>query len=196
MPSPQVQPDIQAPAQRVRWGRIAAFVVLVVGLVVAGRLSGLTAELSTERVRTTMMAAGVWGPILFVLAFCLGELVHVPGTVFVAAAVVAYGRVGGGALALVGAIISVSASFVVVRWVGGKPLGAIRWRFMHRILAYLEGHPVRTVLILRLVLWMAPELNYALALSNVGYRPYLVGSALGLVAPIGGTVLLFDYFFN
>ena len=55
---------------------------------------------------------------------------------------------------------------------------------------------MRTVLLLRLVLWMAPELNYALALSNVGYRPYLVGSALGLVAPIGGTVLLFDYFFN
>ena len=184
------------PAEKIRWGRLAALAALVVGLVVVGRVTGLTAWLSTERIRTGMESAGVWGPIVFVAAFAVGELVHVPGMVFVAAAVVAYGRVGGGALALAGAIVSLCVSFVVVRGVGGKPLGAIRWRFVQRILGHLEGHPVRTIALLRLVLWMAPQLNYALALSSVRFRSYLVGSVLGLVAPITLVALLFDRLFN
>jgi uncharacterized membrane protein YdjX (TVP38/TMEM64 family) len=39
---------------------------------------------------------------------------------------------------------------------------------------------------------MAPPLNYALALSNVRFRSYLLGTALGLLAPITGLVLLSD----
>jgi uncharacterized membrane protein YdjX (TVP38/TMEM64 family) len=87
-------------------------------------------------------------------------------------------------------------SFFIVRGVGGKPLGAVRWRFVRRILAQLDAHPLRTVIILRSILWMAPQLNYALALSNVRFRDYLVGSALGLILPLAGMVLLFDRIFN
>jgi len=180
----------------VRWKRLAALAVLVVGLVMVGRLTGLTAYLSIERIRAAMAAAGAWGPVLFLAAFCIGELVHVPGIVFVGASVVVYGRMNGGALALVGAIVSLSVSFVVVRAVGGKPLGAIRWGFARRILAHLDGHPVRTIALLRLVLWMTPQLNYALELSNVKYRSYLVGSTVGLVLPIVAIALLVDRLFN
>jgi hypothetical protein len=63
-----------------------------------------------------------------------------------------------------------------------------------RILSHLDGHPVRTIFLLRLLLWMAPQLNYALALSNVRFRSYLLGTALGLLAPIAGLVLLSDRF--
>jgi uncharacterized membrane protein YdjX (TVP38/TMEM64 family) len=182
--------------ERVRWGRIVALAALVLGLVVVGRLTGMTAYLSPPRIRAALGAAGLWGPVLFVAAFCAGELVHVPGTVFVAASVVCYGRLGGSILALVGALVSLSVSFVVVRAVGGKPLAAIRWRFVRRMLEHLEGRPVRTIALLRLVLWMAPQLNYALALSSVRFRSYVVGSALGLAAPITVIALLFDRLFN
>jgi uncharacterized membrane protein YdjX (TVP38/TMEM64 family) len=191
-----IAPNRDLDAAPVRWWRIAALAALVVGLVVIGRATGATAYLSTERIRSALTSAGSFGPLLFLLVFAVGELVHVPGMVFVAASVIAYGRVGGGALALVGAIVSVSVSFFVVRAAFGKPLGAIRWRFARRILAQLDGHPVRTIVVLRLILWMTPQLNYALALSNVRYRSYLIGSAVGLVAPIVGIALLFDRFFN
>ncbi len=178
----------------VRWWRLAALAALAVGLIVIGKTTGLSAYFSTERIRTVTNAAGLWGPIVFVLFFCVGELVNVPGVVFVAAAVVAYGRTGGGALAFVGALAAVSVSFVIVRRIGGKPLAAIRWPLARRILLRLEQRPVRTILLLRLLLWMAPQLNYALALSNVHFRSYLVGTALGLLAPIAGLVLLSDKF--
>jgi uncharacterized membrane protein YdjX (TVP38/TMEM64 family) len=41
---------------------------------------------------------------------------------------------------------------------------------------------------------MGPQLNYALALSSVRFRTYLLGTALGLLAPITGLVLLSDQF--
>jgi uncharacterized membrane protein YdjX (TVP38/TMEM64 family) len=63
---------------------------------------------------------------------------------------------------------------------------------MSRLLSRLDERPVLTVVLLRLFLWMAPQLNYALALSNIRFRSYFVGTALGLVAPIAGIVLLSD----
>jgi uncharacterized membrane protein YdjX (TVP38/TMEM64 family) len=196
-------PDDAAPApppapapSPVKWWRIGALVVLTVGLLVLGKVTGLTAYLTTERIRTLVVTAGWWGVVLLIALFCVGELVHVPGFVFVAAAVIAYGRLGGGLLGYVGALCSVSVSFFIVRGVGGKPLGAIRWRFVQRILGQLDTHPVRTVTILRSILWLAPQLNYALALSNVRYRDYFIGSALGLALPVTGMVLLFDRIFN
>ena len=188
-------PPAPAPSP-VKWWRLVALVVLIVSLLVLGKVTGLTAYLTTERIRTLVQSAGWWGALLLIALFCVGELVHIPGFVFVAAAVIAYGRLGGGALGYVGALCSVSVSFFIVRGVGGKPLGAIKWRFVQRILAQLDEHPVRTVTILRSILWMAPQLNYALALSRVRYRDYLIGSALGLALPVAGMVLLMDKLFN
>ena len=184
---PEVDPDA-----RRRWIRLTALGALVIGLFVAAKVSGLTAHLKTEEIRAWMASAGWWGPIGYLGAFSVGELVHVPGWVFVLAAVVSYGRVAGGALAFVGAILSLSVSFAIVRGVGGKPLGAIRWPFVRRMLAQLDAHPVRTIIILRTVLWLTPQLNYVLALSTVRWRHYLIGSILGLIAPMVALAFLLD----
>jgi uncharacterized membrane protein YdjX (TVP38/TMEM64 family) len=178
--------------QGLRWRRLVVLAALTVALLVAGKSSGASAYFATERLRGVTHAAGAWGPLVFVLAFCVGELVHVPGVVFVAASVLAYGRAGGGALAFAGALIAVSVSFAIVRGIGGSPLAAIRSPLARRVLSRLDERPVRTILVLRLLLWMAPQLNYALALSNVRFRSYFLGTALGLVAPITGLVLLSD----
>ena len=47
----------------------------------------------------------------------------------------------------------------------------------------IEINEGRTVAILRAILAMAPPLNYALALTGVSLRDYVIGSAIGL-API------------
>ena len=119
-----------------------------------------------------------------------------PGAVFVAAAAVAYGPSGGGVLAFAGAVAAVSVSFVVVRTIGGKPLAVVRSSRARQILSQLDRRPVRTVFLLRLLFWMAPPINYALALSGVRFRSYLIGTALGLPAPIAGIVLLSDRLLN
>jgi len=194
MQDPPLAPEGPQPGGRPRWLRLSLLVLLTAGLLGLSKVTGLGAHLRPEEIHARMAAAGWWGPLLYIVAFAVGELVHVPGWVFVAAAVVAYGRATGAALALAGALVSISVTFAVVRGVGGKPLGAIRWRWVARMLAHLDEHPVRTIILLRLVLWLTPQLNYVLALSHVRYRSYLVGSAVGLVAPVIILSLLVDHF--
>src|SRR5262249_35198191 len=63
----------------VRWWRLALLASLVVVALLVARATGLNGYLSAERIRTVTAAAGLWGPLVFVLLFCAGELLHVPG---------------------------------------------------------------------------------------------------------------------
>jgi uncharacterized membrane protein YdjX (TVP38/TMEM64 family) len=117
----------------------------------------------------------------------------VPGLVFVAAAVLVWGRIAGAALAYGGALVAVSFSFAVVRAIGGQPLGELKQKWVRATLAQLDKRPIRTVALLRLVLWIAPALNYALALSPIRYREYVIGSAIGLVLPVGTAAAFLEF---
>ena len=68
---------------------------------------------------------------------------------------------------------------------------AVRAR-MRKWMGRLETQPIRTIALLRLFLLFSPPLNYALALSRVRFRDYLLGSALGLLPPTVLAVVLFD----
>lgn len=173
--------------------RLGALVALLVGLYLVGHVTGVTRDLSVERVKAHVEEAGALGFLLFLVVFSLGELVHVPGLVFVAAGILVYGRLWGGMAGFVGALCSLCVSFIIVRTVGGQPLNELKTGRMRRLLDRLEARPVRTVFVLRMLLWMAPPLNYALAMSGVSFRHYVVGSALGLVLPIAGAAVLFDW---
>jgi len=116
----------------------------------------------------------------------------VPGAAFLIGARVAYGPGMGFVWAYLGALAAITLSFVIVRAVGGQALGEIRWAPMRKALAKLDERPVRTVVILRSVLMLAPPLNYALAMSRVRFRDYFTGSAIGLAAPVALWVFLSD----
>ena len=60
-------------------------------------------------------------------------------------------------------------------------------------LAQLHLHPIRNVLLLRTVFQTLAALNYALAMSGIGFRKYMVATLLGLPLPIAIYCLLFDY---
>ncbi|MCB9649898.1 MAG: TVP38/TMEM64 family protein [Deltaproteobacteria bacterium] len=159
---------------------------------VAALASGVADDVDPERVRAAIVAAGPWGVALFVAMFVVGELIHIPGMVFVLAGVLTYGRSMGFLVALLGAVASVAFSFWLVRTFGGQALTHIRFKLLQRMLGKLDARPVQTVFVLRSIFWIAPALNYALAMSRVRFRDYLVGSTLGLVLPILGVTLLFE----
>lgn len=176
--------------------RLVVLAALVVAVVVVRHTTRFGAALSAAHLRELVQHAGAAGIGVFLLAFACGELLHVPGLVFVATAVMAWGRLAGGALAYLGALIAVSLAFAVVRTVGGQPLGELKQPRVRAILARLEEQPIRTVAVLRLLLWLAPALTYALALSRVKYRHYVAGSAIGLALPVAAAAALFEVYFR
>jgi uncharacterized membrane protein YdjX (TVP38/TMEM64 family) len=178
-----------------RWLRLGALAVVIVALGVIAERTGLVAQLSQERVRATVEQLGPLGALVFVALFVVGELVHVPGFVFVGAAILAYGRLLGGVLGYVGALAAVAVTFLVVRAIGGQALASIEQPRVRAWLSRVDDRPVLVIAGLRTVLIMTPALTYALALTRVRFRDYMVGSALGLVLPIAAMAILFDWLF-
>ena len=59
--------------------------------------------------------------------------------------------------------------------------------------AKLDEHPVSTVAVLRLCFFLAPAINYMLALSSVSYRDFIAGTIVGLVVPLTVAVFFIDH---
>jgi uncharacterized membrane protein YdjX (TVP38/TMEM64 family) len=186
-------PQEETPNYAVRLALLAGVLVAVFAV---GRYFGVTENVNAQSIREFVHGAGAWGWALYMAVFAGGEFVHVPGMVFVVAGILLYGKVLGFGLAWLASVVSVGFSFVVVRRIGGTPLGTVDKPWLKRILSHLDDRPIRTVALLRLMLWLAPPLNYALALTKVRFRDYLIGSALGLIAPVAGVAILFDWLFN
>jgi uncharacterized membrane protein YdjX (TVP38/TMEM64 family) len=184
------------PTEQKRSGKLRLILVLVlfVGLYALSRFMGFT-DWDPESIRSQVQGAGLWGFFLYAAVFAGGEFLHIPGMVFVAAGILAYGRLLGFALAFLASVISVCFSFAVVRAIGGRALTEIERPFLKRVLQKLDERPIRVVLVLRMLLWLAPALNYTLAMTDLRFRDYLIGSALGLVIPVGGATLFFDWMF-
>lgn len=186
----------QAPAaggmSRRAWARLGALALILIGLYVVGSASGLSAQLTPQLLSAQMRAAGWWGVLLFIAAFSVGNLMQVPGMVFLAASIFVYGRAEGAIVGFGAAQVALAVNFWIIRLVGGTPLGVIKQPLMRRLLDQVDERPVRATMALRTIFWMAPPLNMALALSPMRFRDYALGSALGLVVPVALGALAFD----
>jgi len=153
---------------------------------------GLRDHFNLAFVRQLILEHRIGGLMLFVLLFSLGNLIQIPGWVFLAAAVLALGRVWGGAVTYVAAVTSCVFTFVTIRAIGGDALRLLKNRVAVRLLRELDAHPIASVALLRILFQTVPALNYALAMSGIRFRTYLVGTLLGLPLPIAVYCIFFD----
>jgi uncharacterized membrane protein YdjX (TVP38/TMEM64 family) len=179
-------------AKRNKILRLVGVVAFLAGLVVIGKLTGFSDRVTVESLRGWMADAGAWGVLVFVVVFVAGELIQIPGLIFVAVAVLSYGRLEGAVLSHLTAVLSVCISFALARFMGGKALAGIELPWVGRVMENLKDRPIQTVAILRATLVLAPPVNYALGLSSIKFRDYLIGSVVGLIPPILIFVTLFD----
>ena len=174
--------------------RRLALVLLFLGLLLlAVQWSGLRQDFSVVSLRLTLAQSRWEGLALFVLLFAIGNLAQVPGWIFLASAVLVLGKLNGGIVTYLAASMSCVVTLLSVRWVGGDAARQLRGKLAQRMLTELHAHPVRNVIVLRTVFQTLAALNYALALSGIGFRQYLLGTLLGLPLPIAAYCLLLDY---
>ena len=176
--------------------RVAAALVVValVAAAVVARRSGVDGPM----IQRELLALGWLAVPLFLLIMAAGELLHLPGMAFIVVARLVFGPSVGFLLGYAGAVFAVTVSFVFARQLVAAARSTTepwrpRWKFAQRALDRLEARPVQTVALLRTFLWLAPPLSYALASSRLRFRDHVVGSALGLFAPVLVAVLLSGY---
>jgi uncharacterized membrane protein YdjX (TVP38/TMEM64 family) len=169
---------------------VAVFLVLLFAIF---ELSGLRGQFTLKYLQQVILDNKASGLLIFVLVFSLGNLVQIPGWVFLAAAALTLGKTMGGVATYVAACVSCVVTFLAIRFLGGSALRQLDNKFARRLLEHFDVHPIRSILILRILFQTVPALNYTLALSGARFRDYLIGTLLGLPVPIALYCLFFDY---
>jgi uncharacterized membrane protein YdjX (TVP38/TMEM64 family) len=176
--------------------RRAALGVLIVAFLGGAVYLWRTGSVTPSSIRAWLDSLGPGAPALFVGAFCAGSYVGLPGMAFVVGGRLAFGPWLGFALGYGGGLLAVTLPFVTARLLRRQP--ETPWKPKQRHLArafeQLDKHPLRVVIALRLVLWFNPPLSYALALTRVSLRTYVLGCALALAPVVAVAVVASGWF--
>ena len=170
-----------------KWRWAAAAIALVI-LVLGGRaLSHVVVSLMVR-----VAALGALAPVAFIVVYAAGEIVFVPGSLVTMAAGALFGVIRGAAFAFIGATLGAVAAFLVARHllrgvVTRRGASSNRLRTLDAAIAK-DG--LKVVLLVRLTpLIPFNALNYALGVTQVRLRDYVLGS----VGMIPGTLLYASY---
>jgi len=175
----------EAPAVPVVTPKRALVALLVAAFVAGAAWASATGRVSAAAIEAWLASLGPAAPAMFVGAFVAGALLGLPGMLFVIGGRLAFGAQAGFALGYGAGLLACIVPFATARRLRGD--GAAPWlprnRHLRRAFDLVESHPLRAIVLLRLVLWFNPPLSYALALTGVPARAYVTGCALAL-APV------------
>ncbi|MEX2583564.1 MAG: TVP38/TMEM64 family protein [Gemmatimonadota bacterium] len=164
--------------------RVLAGIAVVAALILLGRLAGGQLPTFVEWVDRQ----GVWAPMLFIAGYALATVAFVPGSLLTLAAGAVFGIARGVLLVFVGAVIGSSLAFLLSRN-AARPLIEKRIagdRRFDRIDRAVARNGLKIVFLLRLSPVLPYNLlNYALGLTRVRFRDYVI-AAIGMLP---GTLL-------
>ncbi len=144
------------------------------------RHSGVSKYFGLEYLTQTIQNTGSFGLVIFTVVYIIGTLMNVPGMIFLFILFLVYDDVTGLAVGYISTLLSMIAHFKFTRMIAGEPLGEIKQPFIKKQLDNLLEKPLRTVIVLRLILFISPPVNYALALSPVRNKHFLLGSMIAM----------------
>jgi uncharacterized membrane protein YdjX (TVP38/TMEM64 family) len=172
-----------------------------VGLLVAISIGGAihlwrTGNMSPTAMRDWLDSLGPAAPLIFIGAMVAGAYLGLPGMVFVVGGRLAFGPYVGFIVGYGGGLLAVTAPFVTARLLRravSEPMRP-RNRWVARAFAQVEHHPIRSVLIMRLIVWFNAPLSYALALTEIRVRDYVVACALALLPVVAMAMIATGWF--
>jgi uncharacterized membrane protein YdjX (TVP38/TMEM64 family) len=146
-----------------------------------------------DSVRTLVDAWGPLGPLVFMAIMVAGFFVPGPELVLVGAGGLLFGPVWGVVYAWIAAMIGTTAAFLLVRYTAQAwAQRALQQRFprLRALDQRLHHNGFVLVLVLRVLLFLSPPLNWALGASRVRMGDYALGTALGILPMMGLAVVL------
>ena len=194
LPDPPTPPDAPAPARP--WLRPLLTLGLFAALVALAHATGQLDELSPAGIRALIARAGPLAAVAFVAVYAGGNLLQLPGWVFIGAGVLAWGRPVAFGLSYLSSVLAALVAFVGFRRAAAQPLRTARRPWVQRLLDGIEARPFRVMLVLRVLFAVSPPLNFALALTPVRLRDYLAATMAGIVIPVGFMVVAYGWLFD
>jgi uncharacterized membrane protein YdjX (TVP38/TMEM64 family) len=169
------------------WLKLLVVAVVIVGLVLLGKQFGAR----IDEFKGFVAGLGPLGPAVFVGAYVLATVLFGPGSLLTIASGAVFGLTFGFVWAFTGAVIGSSLAFLIARYVARSSVerwtsGNAKFNAVDQAIAR-EGRKIAFLLRLSPV-FPFNFLNYALGLTRVSFRDYLLAS-LGMIP---GT-LLFVY---
>jgi uncharacterized membrane protein YdjX (TVP38/TMEM64 family) len=162
----------------IKIGVAVCVAALVIWALSAGALDVLT---DGDRLEELLDDAGVWGPILFVLAFTAAQPLSLPGVVLIVPATFVWPWWQVALLSLAGGMIASIVGFVLARWIARDwVLERLPQRFRTWEVRLAENGFVATVG-LRLLTGYTPAADWLLGVSRVTVPAFLAGTLIGLI---------------
>jgi uncharacterized membrane protein YdjX (TVP38/TMEM64 family) len=138
-----------------------------------------------KQVKADIESAGIWGVIIFITIFVITALFNIPETGFIIMAFLIYDNIFFAAsLNYVAGLLSAIATFYAGRLIGSGALSEIKSVRVRNLIASAENNPMKTMVIIRTIMIMNPIVGYALALTKISPRNYIIGNAVGIIVPI------------
>lgn len=159
-----------------------ALVAVVVSLIAWFYASGSYEEIDPQEMRIWIRNAGVWGGVLFVVAYSCVQPLGVNGLFFLLSAPLIWSPTEAFLLNWAGTVGTGVVSFSFARFVARDWVQKRLPKRVHRFDDRLHTRGFVTVFLLRLVFYTTPAVQYALGVSRVKIGPFILGSILG-VAP-------------
>lgn len=165
------------------------FVALLVGSVSTAWATGLFDHLTLDTVRSLVEEAGWWGPVLLIALFGLEGLGVVPAFPFLLTAVAVWPPAEALVINMIGAMWASVVGFAYSRTLGREFIAARLPERMRRFERRIVERAIPTVIVVRLMFFLAPWAHWALGLTPVSLRAYLIGTAIGFLPWVIGFTL-------
>lgn len=185
----------QKDKQKYLWLRLGVMVLFIITTILLVKYTPLGDWLSLDAMQQMVDKTGMWGALIFIAIFVAAAVMNIPGTAFLLLAIMLFGYWQGALFSYIGACLGAWATFIVGRTVGGKALTEIKNPTVKKLLLEAEERPIRTLIVLRILVQFSPFVGYTLALTNIKQRHYLIGNLIGILIPTIG-LSIGMYFFE
>lgn len=168
------------------WIRLIGMLLFIIITIVLVKYTPLGDWLSLSSMQLMVEKTGMWGAVIFIIIFVSAAIMNIPGTAFLLLSIMLFGYWQGAIYSYIGALIGAYVTFVLGRKMGGKALTEIKNPAIKNLLEQVEFKPIRTLVVLRVLVQFSPLVGYTLALTNINTRNYLLGNVIGILIPTIG----------
>lgn len=172
--------------------RFFIFITLFLVLIFFATYTSLPQYISPEKLKYYLSISGYYAPVIFIFAFITGLLLKIPGIFFVILGAIVFKKIPAIVYSYIAIIIGTSIIFFLSRFLLRDAVSNMELKGIKILDKKIVQNGFLSVLMLRLIFFLMPPVNWVLGITGVRYRDYLFGTVLGVMPGI----LIFSLVFS